>query len=207
MGGSLKNTYSKHSRLLYQHIALIMKVFALITLFVSATSAFVIPLPAGAQVKTIKQCAGFNGPMKLISGDFPESINLPSRIPLNMVTEISEDLPMDLIIKLKLVKHQPFPLDVPCFNGVGSCEYDGCKVVSQNPSICKTLPANIKCACPFPKGRYDFTGAYVDVPDMGSVMDALMVGHYTAKMTAYGKSNKANIIGCFDLKFSFTHNH
>merc|ERR1711994_39553 len=208
MGGSLKNFNSSDAvavtNCLFKKKKKI-KVLAIIALFVSAASAFVVPLPVGAQVKTIKQCDGFEGPMKLISGDFPETINLPSKIPLNFVSEISEDLPADLIINMKLVKHSPYPLDVPCFGGVGSCEYDGCKVISENPSVCKTLPANVKCACPFPKGRYDFTGAYVDVPDMGASMDKLMVGHYTAKMTAYGKSNKSKIVGCFDLEFTFTH--
>merc|ERR1712241_1549892 len=143
-----------------------MKVLALIALFASAASAFVVPLPAGVQAQVIKQCEGFHGAM-------------------NFVTELTEDLPGDLVIFMKLKKLQPYPLDVPCFNGVGSCEYDGCSVLTGNPSICndlhKTHP-DVVCTCPLtvPKGSYAFHGASVDVPDMGDTMDNLMVGHYKA---------------------------
>merc|ERR1711997_65080 len=191
-----------------QQIVSKMKVFAVIALFVSAASAFVVPLPVGAQVKALKQCDGFdNAVMKLVSGEFPETINLPSEIPLDFVLEATEDLPADLTIFMKLKKLSPFPLDVPCFNGVGSCEYDGCAVVEGNPSICKVLEKQgYECKCPFPKGILDLTGSTQAVPDMGETMDNLMVGHYTAKMTAYGKSNPSKILTCFDLEFTFTHN-
>merc|ERR1711994_747656 len=193
---------------LQQNTLSIMKVFALIALFVSAASAFTVPLPDGAKVKSLKQCEGFDNPvMKLISGELPETINLPSEIPLDFVLEATEDLPADLVIFMKLKKMYPFPLDVPCFNGVGSCEYDGCAVIEGNPSICKVLEKNgIACKCPFPKGTWDLHGATQAVPDMGETMDKLMVGHYKAKMTAYGKSNPSRILTCFDLEFTFTHN-
>merc|ERR1711950_73783 len=83
-----------------------MKVLALIVLIASTASAFVV-LPKGAQVKTIKQCEGFDGPMKLIDGEFPEPISLPSQVPLNFKTEVAEDLPADLVIFMKLPKLTP----------------------------------------------------------------------------------------------------
>jgi hypothetical protein len=39
---------------------------------------------------------------------------------MNIHVTISEDMPEDLMIKLKLKKLEPFPLDVPCLNGLGS---------------------------------------------------------------------------------------
>merc|ERR1711992_494039 len=210
MGGSLLISNSCYKVAAKTHCTK-MKVLALIALFASAASAFVVPLPAGVQAQVIKQCEGFQGIMNLISGDMPATINIPSKIPLNFVTELTDELPGDLVIFMKLKKLAPFPLDVPCFNGVGSCEYDGCSVLTGNPSICKVLHAvhpDIVCECPLvvPKGTYDFHGAEVEVPDMGATMDKLMAGHYTAKMTAYGKSNPSKILGCFDLEFTFTIN-
>ena len=35
-----------------------------------------------------------------------------------------EDLPTDLTLNLDLHKITPFPMTVPCLNGVGSCEYE-----------------------------------------------------------------------------------
>merc|ERR1712154_37010 len=133
MGGSLLISNSCYKVAAKTHCTK-MKVLALIALFASAASAFVVPLPAGVQAQVIKQCEGFHGAINLVSGDMPDTINLPSKIPLNFVTELTEDLPGDLVIFMKLKKLQPYPLDVPCFNGVGSCEYDGCSVLTSNPS-------------------------------------------------------------------------
>merc|ERR1712241_39889 len=202
MGGALEISKSCYT-VAATHRPAKMKVLALIALFASAASAFVVPLPAGVQAKVIKQREGFQGIMNLISGDMPAEINIPSKIPLNFVTELTDQLPGDLVIFMKLKKMSPYPLDVPCFNGVGSCEYDGCAVIEGNPSICKVLEKNgIACKCPFPKGKWDLHGATQAVPDMGATMDKLMVGHYKAKMTAYGKSNPSKVLTCFDLEFT-----
>ena len=37
---------------------------------------------------------------------------------------LREDLPTDLTLNLDLHKITPFPMTVPCLNGVGSCEYE-----------------------------------------------------------------------------------
>merc|ERR1712098_629388 len=40
-----------------------------------------------------------------------------------------EDLPMDLMVKMDLEEITPFPMTVPCLDGVGSCEYDVCAIL------------------------------------------------------------------------------
>merc|ERR1711994_1035266 len=101
MGGSLLISNSCYKVAAKTHCTK-MKVLARIALFASAASAFVVPLPAGVQAQVIKQCEGFHGAMNLVSGDMPDTINLPSKIPLNFVTELTEDLPGDLVIFMKL---------------------------------------------------------------------------------------------------------
>ena len=65
--------------------------------------------------------AGSEGyPLQLIEGSIPDVIYIPGTTLLNVRTLVKEDLPSDLMIKLKLKKLEPFPLDVPCLDGLGS---------------------------------------------------------------------------------------
>ena len=104
----------------------------------------------------------------------PDTIHLPSTVPLNMVSTVSEELPKDLIVFMKLVKHAPFPIDVPCVNGIGSCEYDGCSILTEEQAMCDGFPEGYECKCPLPAGTYNFVNVPVEVPDMGDLMDHLM---------------------------------
>merc|ERR1719270_27740 len=62
---------------------------------------------------------------------------------------IKVDLPDDLVIKMDLTKMEPFPLDVPCLNGLGSCEYDFCKILVDNgDQLCDQMPEGQPCGCP-----------------------------------------------------------
>ena len=85
----------------------------------------------------------------LIEGTTPDEICMPGTTAINMHTQIRfithkfwahnlsfhfeskfdplssrEDLPTDLTLNLDLHKVTPFPMTVPCLNGVGSCEYE-----------------------------------------------------------------------------------
>ena len=63
-----------------------------------------------------------------------------------------EDLPTDLVMKMDLQKETPFPMHVPCLDGIGSCEYDLCAILNdQPPSICNALPPTQPCGCPLLK--------------------------------------------------------
>ena len=72
-----------------------------------------------------------NDVIQLVSGNLPDTINIPGSVTLNMETKITAALPMDLISELSLKKMDPFPVPVPCLNGFGSCPYDGCMVMNQ----------------------------------------------------------------------------
>ena len=47
-----------------------------------------------------------------------------STISFALHLHLREDLPTDLTLNLDLHKITPFPMTVPCLNGVGSCEYE-----------------------------------------------------------------------------------
>merc|ERR1712029_286817 len=76
-------------------------------------------------LKGVQQCAGHeHDALVVIEGSTPDQVCMPGTTEINCHTRISEDLPMDLIIKMDLHKLTPFPMTVPCLNGVGSCEYE-----------------------------------------------------------------------------------
>ena len=108
--------------------------------------------------------------IQLVSGNLPDTLHIPGDVTLNMETKITEVIPEDLVSELSLKKMDPFPVPVPCLNGFGSCPYDGCKVMNQ---LCQF--AEPKCACPLQPGNYKFDGVKLTLPDLGSVMDSLMV--------------------------------
>jgi len=65
--------------------------------------------------------AGSEGyPLQFVDGSVPEEIEIPGTAIMNIHVTISRDMPEDLMIKLKLKKLEPFPMDVPCLNGLGS---------------------------------------------------------------------------------------
>jgi len=178
--------------------------FALI-LAAGAASAFVIETPSGktANLGSVKNCPGGPYDIQLTSGNLPDTINIPSTVDINVVTDVIHDLPMDLMCNLKLQKLDPFPLNVPCMNGLGSCEYDGCKVLE---SLCNTLPPNVPCKCPMPAGHYEFKDVPFKIPDMGALMDKLMAGSYKGEISFYSKATPSNLVGCFDMEFKLTAN-
>merc|ERR1711971_992425 len=66
-------------------------------------------------VFSIAQCAGHeNDPLQLIEGVMEEVICMPGTTTMNTKTEMREDLPSDLMMKLDLKKIDPFPMTVPC---------------------------------------------------------------------------------------------
>ena len=56
----------------------------------------------------------------VMGGDSPDTIPIPGEITMDIHQLIKVDLPEDLVIKMDLTKMEPFPLDVPCLNGLGS---------------------------------------------------------------------------------------
>ena len=103
---------------------------------------------------------------------------------------------------MDLQKETPFPMHVPCLDGVGSCEYDLCDILAQQPpSICNALPATQPCSCPLLQGEMVLENMEVVVDDMGAVLGAVMEGGYSAEAKFYGKSNPDKILGCVNMTF------
>ena len=58
--------------------------------------------------------------MQFVGGSSPDEIPIPGRISMDIDSILSENMPNDLQMKLNLEKQEPFPLNVPCLNGLGS---------------------------------------------------------------------------------------
>jgi len=153
---------------------------------------------------SVKQCDGHeDDPLVLVSGTMEEELCMPGSTTMNTVTRMREDLPTDLMVQLNLQKITPFPMTVPCLDGVGSCEYDICKILENaGDSLCANFPPSQPCSCPFLEGEIEINGLQVQVDDMGDVLGAVMEGSYEATANFYGASNPDRAIGC--IAFSFT---
>ena len=53
------------------------------------------------------------------------------------------------MMKLDLKKIDPFPMTVPCLDGVGSCDYDICQIIrDMGATVCDHFPEGQPCDCP-----------------------------------------------------------
>merc|ERR1719244_448631 len=187
-----------------------MRSVCLLAALVSAISASVVPFrlnfPEGQQpsLRSIANCAGHEDDiLTVIGGSSPDEICMPGTMVMDVNTLLKEDLPEDLIFDLKLQKLEPFPMTVPCLNGIGSCPYELCPMIEQNDEVlCPHFPENQPCKCPLFAGTWDMKNVDVPVPDMGPILGKVMEGKYEAVATLYGKSNKDKVLGCFALNFA-----
>ena len=141
----------------------------------------------------------------MIEGSTPDQVCMPGTTEINCHTRISEDLPMDLIIKMDLHKLTPFPMTVPCLNGVGSCEYEICPMIeNMADTLCPSFPENQPCSCPLLAGEMFLEGVETPVQDMGPILGAVMEGEYQATATFYAASNKDRILGCVEFTFALS---
>jgi ganglioside GM2 activator len=175
-------------------------------LILLATSSWAFTQPR-VIVKGLAQCPGYeNAPLQVTGGTVLDEIPIPGDVPLDIESVIKSDLPNDLKIALKLVKQDPFPLEVPCLDGLGSCEYDICSIIlNLEDTLCPAFPVGQPCSCPLMAGDFTISGAKIPVPDFGPILSALMVGRYKAKAELYGASDPDNKVGCIDFEFKFVH--
>merc|ERR1712117_821322 len=139
----------------------------------------------------VKQCSGHEDDILQVGeGTMSEEICMPGTTTMTTKTVIREDLPTDLMLKLDLEKVTPFPMTVPCLDGIGSCEYDICKIIDNaGDALCANFPPTQPCSCPFLEGEIEINGLEVKVDDMGDVLGAVMEGSYEATANFYGASN------------------
>merc|ERR1712008_648223 len=154
---------------------------------ISIFSFFVALTQSKAVLKSAPtNCEGYeDADFVVIGGNSPDTMPIPG--------EISMDL----------TKLDPFPLTVPCLNGLGSCEYDFCQILVDNgDQLCDQMPEGQPCGCPLLANTWDLKGVKVPVPDFG-ILNNLMVGSYKSKATFYGKSTPQNKVGCMEFEFTF----
>merc|ERR1712184_42926 len=157
-------------------------------------------------LRSVQQCAGHeDDDLVLISGTTPDEICMPGTTVINMHTLIREDLPTDLTLALDLHKITPFPMTVPCLNGVGSCEYELCPMIDDMADIlCPSFPEGQPCGCPLLAGEMHLEGIEMPVQDMGPILGEVMKGSYRATAMLYGASAPDKTLGC--IEFTFTLN-
>merc|ERR1719348_1379152 len=123
-----------------------------------------------------------------------------SLLPLGL--RFREGLPSDLWMTMELNKQTPFPMHVPCLDGVGSCEYDLCAMIADmGDTICASFPEGQQCGCPLLQGEMHLQGVELPVQDMGPVLGAVMEGSYSATITMFPASNKQHILSCVEFTF------
>merc|ERR1712203_636562 len=128
----------------------------LLFLSVLSSKALVLPLQLSLggdrtpSLRSIETCPGHEDDvMVVVEGTTDEEICMPGTSTINVHTRVKEDLPIDLKIKMDLKKIAPFPMTVPCLDGVGSCEYDICSYIENMSDIlCPAFPAYQPCSCP-----------------------------------------------------------
>jgi len=188
-----------------------MKSLVVLATVISTIAASSLPLKfrfmgdSKANVRSVEQCAEYpDTDLVVVSGSTPDMVCMPGKMPMDVQTVIKNDLPNDLTMMLDLTKLDPFPLHVPCLNGVGSCPMELCPIIESTPALCESFPEYQPCGCPLLAGEMDLAGVMIDVPDMGDIMGAVMSGNYEATMTLYGASAPDNIVGCVKMTFALS---
>merc|ERR1719516_814119 len=107
---------------------------------------------------------------------------------MNIHALIREDLPEDLTLDMNLNKLTPSPMHVPCLNGVGSCEYELCPMITDmGDQLCPSFPPGRPCGCPLKAGEITIVGLQLPVQDMGPI---------------FGASERDKILACLEFTFS-----
>jgi len=146
-----------------------------------------------------------NDPFKLVSLDIsPDPIIYPGAVDLKINATLAEDLPSDkVMMKLAILKVEPYRMTVPCFRGIGSCTYNVCgdMIPNHQAQFC-----NIgACSCPLKAGTYTNLGKdpmHVELPNMGgSIIGKILQGNFEANVTFYN-SDTAEEYACLGMNFA-----
>merc|ERR1712080_814617 len=126
-----------------QHLT--MTVLPLLLLLTTAVTASILPVKVkvGSMEPTlgsVKQCEGHeDDSLYLIKGSTPDSICIPGVMEIKKLT--------------------PFPMNVPCLNGIGSCEYEICPIIEAGVDTwCPSFPESQPCGCPLQAGEIVLNG-------------------------------------------------
>ena len=102
----------------------------------------------------------------------PIKLSKTDKITVSAKVEILEDMPIDALAELKLIKlwdvnGQIMELEIPCVDDMGSCTLKVCDLFSKwyNDVICPVMKkSNVECKCPIKKGLFTADNFVVEVP-------------------------------------------
>jgi len=149
----------------------------------------------------VEQCPGYeNSPIQFIGGTVPDLIPLPGEITMDIYSRVLELTPDVLIFDLALQMLNP-PLAVPCLDGVGSCPYELCPMLTGVEGLCDQFPEGQECDCPFLPGDFNLTNIVLQIPDFGPALGPIMTNDYKARGLIYGQGAPDEQLGCIDFTF------
>ncbi len=102
----------------------------------------------------------------------PIKLSETEKISVSGKVEILEDLPLDALVDLKIIKlvqigTSMIEIPIPCVDDLGSCTFKICDIFTKwyNDVVCPFMKkSNVKCQCPVAKGVFDEKDIEVEVP-------------------------------------------
>lgn len=132
----------------------------------------------------------------------PDPVIVPGKMTLKFQGDLTRDWPADMMLKVEVIKEDPYDIEVPCLNGLGSCEVDMCAYITKYPDIfCQLFPEGVPCTCTLVAAHYEAKGFDITLPDLGTAIDHVIAGGYHGNVTLYSKSDPSTLLGC--IKFNF----
>ncbi|XP_067129275.1 ganglioside GM2 activator-like [Centruroides vittatus] len=130
----------------------------------------------------------------------PSPIPLPGEVKVGVKVTLSEDIPTEAKVKLKMVRRirvfgQPVDIPLPCMGDVGSCTWTVCPYLKEHEDrACPFFPADKKCECPIAAGTYEGKEVTVPMADFGPLMNQMIaVSRLRYVRFSLGKSYNAGI--------------
>ncbi|GFN77842.1 ganglioside gm2 activator [Plakobranchus ocellatus] len=135
----------------------------------------------------------------------PQEIPIPGDVTVSVDVEIYRDLvgaQLDLEVYIQTYLGF-FWTSVPCIGDVGSCTYDGCKLLDNfNATGCPPQLANhnIPCTCDTIKaGKYSLPSEKISIPAMSGLWSWLATGDYKADLKLLDRTTNKHV-GCLHVE-------
>ncbi|KAK3097286.1 hypothetical protein FSP39_008364, partial [Pinctada imbricata] len=105
----------------------------------------------------------------------PHPVVVPGDITSDIVIQAPRRVDGRYKVQIAIHKHVLFWIKVPCFGGVGSCNF-----VSNNTVRCpqQLEDQHLPCTCPFQPGTYTLTPTTFTIPKLDSLWSWLASGDY-----------------------------
>ncbi|XP_037077316.1 ganglioside GM2 activator-like [Pollicipes pollicipes] len=156
-----------------------------------------------ATANEIKDCGLTPGAVFHDATVSPDPVIVPGSMTLAFQGDLRSDWPDDMILKVEVIKEDPYDIEVPCMKGLGSCDVDMCDYITKFPDVfCPLFPPDIPCGCVLKAGHYQSDGFKITLPDLGEAIDKIIAGGYHGNVTLFSKSAPATLLGCLSFNFN-----